>query len=166
MWWRTTRTAFSRDQGEGNRCTLKALVDAGNVPGLLGYVDGEPVAWCAVGPRDDFPSLNRSPVLKPIDETPVWSIVCLFIHRRFRGRGLGEAMVRRAVAYAAERGASTLEAYPTSPRGKRLAPVSSFMGTPALFERAGFVEIARPSPARVIMRLQLGFRFAGEVSSD
>jgi len=152
MWWRTTRKEFEANQGEKNRLALKTLVDGGAVPGLLGYVEGAPAVWCALGPREDFPSIGRSRVLKPVDETPVWSLPCLFVGREFRGRGLAELMILGALDYVRARGGRVVEAYPTVPRGTRLPPVSSFMGFPEVFARAGFVEVARPSDARMIMR--------------
>jgi GNAT superfamily N-acetyltransferase len=152
MWWRTSRKEFEANQGEGNRRAMKALVAGGLVPGLIGYVDGEPAAWCALGPREDFASIGRSRVLKKIDDQPVWSLPCLFVGKGFRGRNLAAAMIGGAVDYVRARGGRVLEAYPTVPRRGKLPPVSSFMGFPDLFARAGFKECARPSAARMIMR--------------
>ena len=155
MWWRKSRKEFEECQGEGNRDALKALVDAGRIPGLIGYVDGIPAAWCALGPRDDFASIERSRVLKRLDDAPVWSLPCLFVGKEFRGQGLSEAMIRGAIEYVRSQGGTVIEAYPTVPRKGKLPPVSSFMGVPEVFARAGFVEAARPSEARMIMRLSL-----------
>ena len=152
MWWRCTRKEFEANQGEKNRLALKALVDGGSIPGLLGYAAGEPAVWCALGPREDFPSIGRSRVLKPVDDAPVWSLPCLFVGKGFRGQGLAEVMIRGAVDYVRSQGGRIIEAYPTAPRGGKLPPVSSFMGFPEIFARAGFVEVARPSDARMIMR--------------
>jgi len=155
MWWRQTRAEFERLHGAGNRRAMRRIVDGGEVPGVLGYVGGEVVGWCSIAPRERFGSLERSRVLKRVDDTPVWSLVCLFIHRRHRGKGWSERLARGAVEYARKRGARVIEAYPTDPRGRRLSSASSFMGTPALFERVGFLECARPSKSRVIMRLSV-----------
>ena len=152
MYWRLTRAEFSKGQGGGNRRAMKSVVGSGKVPGIIAYLGKEPVGWCSVAPRDDFPSLDRSRVLKRLDDKPVWSIVCFFIGREHRGEGVGEELIKAAVHYAASRGAEIVEAYPTSPRGRELAPVSIYMGLPAMFKRAGFVECARPSEAKVIMR--------------
>lgn len=152
MWWRQTRSEFDREHGDGNRRAMKRIVDGGEVPGILGYAAGTAVGWCSVAPRERFESLERSRVLRRLDDTPVWSIVCLFVHRDFRRRGVAESLVRGAVAHAKSRGARVVEVYPTEPRGRRLASVSSFMGTPELFRRVGFEECARPSDSRVIMR--------------
>ena len=152
MWWRSTRREFEQRQGEGNRQAMKAIVDSGETPGILAYHDGEPVGWCSVAPREQYGSLERSPVLKRLDDSPVWSIVCFFVPRTWRSRGIGEALIHGAVDYVRAQGGKVVEAYPTQPRKDRLPPVSSFMGTPAMFEKAGFVECARPSKSKVIMR--------------
>ena len=158
MWWRSTRREFEQRQGEGNRQAMKAIVDSadeahpGRAPGILAYRGGTPVGWCSVAPREQYGSLERSPVLKRLDDTPVWSLVCLFVARDLRNSGIGQALIRGAVEYVKDQGGRVIEAYPTQPRKGRLPPVSSFMGTPAMFERAGFVECARPSESKVIMR--------------
>jgi GNAT superfamily N-acetyltransferase len=155
MWWRSTRREFEERGSEGNRQAMKALVDSGQVPGILAYRQGQAVGWCSVAPREQYGALERSRVLKRLDERPVWSLVCLFVDRDHRGRGVAEALIRAAVDYVQEQGGAVVEAYPTQPREKRLPPVSSYMGLPAMFGRAGFVECARPSKSRVIMRYSL-----------
>jgi GNAT superfamily N-acetyltransferase len=152
MWWRITRAQFEENGNQGNRRAMKRIVDKGQIPGILAYENGEPIGWCSVAPRDDYASLNRSRVLKRIDDQPVWSIVCFFIGRSYKGRGVGEELIRAAVGFAAENGAEIVEAYPTRPRGRHLSPASSFMGIPKLFERAGFERVAQPSEAKVVMR--------------
>jgi GNAT superfamily N-acetyltransferase len=158
MWWRISRKQFREQQGDDNRQAMQAIVQQAVVsgaeaPGILAYVEGQPAGWCSVAPREQFASLNRSPVLRAIDDRPVWSLVCLFVGKPFRRQGLSLALIRAACAHAVARGARIVEAYPTVPRGVgRLPPVSSFMGLPAVYEQAGFVEVARPSPSRAIMR--------------
>jgi GNAT superfamily N-acetyltransferase len=152
MYWRLTRKEFEKGQGEANRRAMRSIVRSGKIPGIIAYLGKEPVGWCAVGPREDFPSLDRSRVLGRLDEKPVWSLVCFFIAKGHRGKGIGDELIHAAVRYARAHRARIVEAYPTLPRGRKLAPVSSYMGTPAIFERAGFVECARPSPSKAIMR--------------
>ena len=98
MFYRKTGTGTG--VGRENRQAIKALVDRGTAPGLVGYENGVPVAWVSLGPREDYAKLRRSPVMKPVDERPVWSIVCFFVDRSARGRGLSERMLRAAVDYA------------------------------------------------------------------
>jgi predicted GNAT family acetyltransferase len=155
MYWRLARARFQTQAGEGNRRALRGLVDAGEVPGLLGVRDGRPVAWVSIAPRERYPSLERSPVLRRLDDEPVWSLVCLFIARGHRRHGLAIEVVRGALAYAREQGGRVVEACPSVPRGRELAPVSSYMGVPSLFAAAGFVECARPSEAKMVMRRRL-----------
>jgi len=156
MWWRTTRREFQEQAGDGNRRAMKYIVDSGKIPGLLAYDGGRAVGWCSVAQREDYPSLNRSRVLKPLDGLPVWSIVCLYVGKACRGQGVSQALITGAVYYVRQQGGQIVEAYPTTPRGGRLPPVSSFMGLPAVFAQAGFQESARPSEAKVVMRLYIG----------
>lgn len=156
MWWRRTRAEFDDEKGEGNRRALKAIVDAGRTPGLIGYVDGEPAGWVSIAPREAYGTLERSPVLKRLDDEPVWSIVCLYVGRPWRGAGLARSLVEAACEWARSNGGRIVEAYPTVPRGEGpLPPVSSFMGVPSLYESAGFEIRARPSKARAIVRRDL-----------
>lgn len=156
MYWRLTRSEFSRNQGEGNRTAMKNLVEAGQPIGLIAYDGKLPVGWCAVAPRADYDSLNRSPVLRPIDDEPVWSIVCFYVAPTHRGQHLTIELLRAVIGHVRGQGGRILEAYPTNPRGRRLAPVSSYMGTPAIFEAVGFRLVSEPSPARTIYRYEIG----------
>jgi GNAT superfamily N-acetyltransferase len=144
MWWRLTREQFTSQAGEKNRLALKA-------PGLLAYADGEPVAWCSLGPRENYGSLERSRNLKRIDDRPVWSIVCFFVARPFRGQGLMEPFLKATVEYAREQGATIVEGYPVEPR-KQLSGSSGYMGVVSAYRKAGFVEVARTPARRPIMR--------------
>lgn len=151
MWWRTTRREFRRQQGEGNRQAMKRIVDSGTVPGLLAYEGETPVGWVSVAPREDYPSLNRSPNLKRIDDRPVWSIVCFYVDPRQRGKGLLPKLVAAARDYAVGQGAWIVEAYPREPGG-RISSELAYMGLAPVFKEAGFVEVLRRSPARPILR--------------
>jgi GNAT superfamily N-acetyltransferase len=152
MYWRIARSEFKAGQGAGNKRALRRLIDDGTVPGVLAYRDGEAVGWCSIAPRREFASLNRSRTLKPLDDEPVWSIVCFYVHPLHRGEGLVGELIEGAVAWARRRGARLIEGYPTVPRSAALPPVSSYMGLPAHFARAGFEDAARPSPAKKVMR--------------
>jgi hypothetical protein len=155
MWWRLTRAEFEKQQGEGNRRAMRSIVESGEVPGVLAYVGDRVAGWCSIAARSQFASLNRSRVLKPLDDVPVWSLVCLFVGREHRGSNLAIGLIRGAVNYAAEQGARVVEAYPTVPRTGKLPPVSSFMGVPSMFRRVGFIEVAQPSESRIIMRYEI-----------
>jgi GNAT superfamily N-acetyltransferase len=155
MWWRQTRREFEANHGAANRAAMKRIVESGEIPGLLAYVDDVPVGWCSVAPRESFTSLERSRVLKRLDDEPVWSAVCFFVTAGHRGRGMADALVGAAVQHVRTNGGRILEVYPTRPRGRRLQSVSSYMGLPSWFERAGFDVCAQPSDARLIMRYRI-----------
>jgi len=155
MWWRRSRREFEAGQGAGNKRAMKGLLDRGEVPGILAYAGKQPVGWCSIAPRESYSTLERSRVLKRLDDQPVWSLVCLFIHKDYRGQGVGQALIAAAVQFVKKKGGKIVEAYPTRPRKKKLPPVSSFMGVPAMYKRAGFRECARPSPSRVVMRYHI-----------
>jgi GNAT superfamily N-acetyltransferase len=152
MWWRLKRSEFERQKGEPNREALHALVTSGQVLGLLAYADGAPVGWCAVAPRHSLPALDRSRILKRVDDQPVWSVNCFFVARPYRRRGLTVALLQAAVAHAAEAGAQVIEGYPIAPRNPDMPDVFAWTGMLSTFQRAGFVEVARRSETRPIMR--------------
>ena len=155
MWWRITRREFEANGNEGNREAMRTLVEAGNIPGILAFYEDQPIGWCSIAPRTTYGAAERSHVLKRIDDEPVWSIVCFFVHRTYRRQGLARALINAAVKYAGSQGAHIIEAYPTSARGRDLPPVSSFMGVPELFAKNGFSVVADPSENRQVMRRSL-----------
>lgn len=155
MWWRIPRAEYERTKGEQNRASLETLVGRGVVPGVLGYSDHEPVAWCAIEPRDAYPVLDRSRVLKRVDDAPVWSVTCFFIAKEHRNAGLGTAMLHAAVAHAAANGASVVEGYPVDPVKDRMPTVFAHTGFVEMFRAAGFEEVERRSPTRPIMRYEI-----------
>lgn len=138
-----------------NRRALEALVDAGTVPGLIGYRDSRPIAWVSVGPREDYAKLARSPIMKPVDDLPVWSVVCFFTTLDARGEGVAEAMLAHAAAFARANGARLLEAYPVDKAGRGRDDALWF-GAKEMYDRAGFTEVARRKPTRPVVRKRLG----------
>ena len=152
MAWRLPSREFRAGKGSKNRRALKKIVDAGQAPGILGYVGDEPVAWCAVAPRAAYSFLSRSRVLQRVDENEVWSVTCLFVHKEHRRRGLSARMLRAAAVFAAGCGARIVEGYPTVPYSASAPAAFLWTGTEAAFRKAGFREVARRSPSRPIMR--------------
>jgi len=150
MFWRLPRAQFQRQAGEKNKEALRAIVDSGEPPGLLAYAEGEPIAWCSVGPRPAFTALERSRTLKRVDDAPVWSVVCFFVAKPFRRRGVMVPLLTAAVEYARAHGAKIVEGYPVEPT-KRLSGDRGYTGVVSAFRRAGFVEVLRRG-ARPIMR--------------
>lgn len=155
MWNRLSGREFESCTGEDRRRMLRDIVDD-RPPGLLAYQDGEPVGWVSVAPREEFGRIQRSRVTKPVDDTPVWSIVCFFIPARHRARGVGTDLLEAAVEYAAGRGAVAVEGYPVEPRRGRMPDLYAWMGLASMFEAAGFTEIARRSETRPLFRKLVG----------
>lgn len=137
------------------RAALKALVDAGRRPGLIAYRGREPVGWVSLAPRGEYAKLARSPVMKPVDEQPVWSIVCFVVPSAHRGQGVARALLDAAVAYAKQQGATLVEAYPVDKPG-RAADDSMWFGSKSMYDKAGFTEVARRKPQRPVVRLVPG----------
>jgi len=154
MWRRWPHAQWLAQKGEANRKAMLRLVKAGAVPGLLAYADRQPIGWCAVAPRHDYPRFNSSRVLKPVDEQPVWSVTCFFVARAYRRRGLTTQLLEAAARFARKQGARILEGYPSEP--KRDQPDAFvYTGMASAFRKAGFQEVARPSPTRPIFRRAL-----------
>jgi len=137
------------------RAALKALVDAGNPPGLIGYRGKVPVGWVSIGPREDYARLKRSNVMKPVDELPVWSVICFVVPAEHRGQGVAQALLKGAVAYARKHGATLVEAYPVD-TSARSHDDSMWFGAKSMYDKAGFKEVARRKPQRPIVRLKSG----------
>jgi GNAT superfamily N-acetyltransferase len=137
-----------------NEAALSSLVTRGRVPGLLAYEDGRVVGWVSIAPREEYLRLDHLPVMKPVDARPVWSIVCFYVDPRSRGKGITEALVKGALAYARSKGARLVEAYPVD-KAERSHPDFMWFGAKRIFDRAGFKEVARRKPARPVMRKAL-----------
>ncbi len=148
---RTGKVSVSSSAGSDNKQQLCDLVAGGTVPGLVGYVDGAPAGWISLGPREDYLKLRRSPVMKPVDDTEVWSVVCTYVARSHRGRGVQHRLLAAAIDHARSQGVRTLEAYPVD-KPERSHDDFMFFGSRSLYERAGFREVVRRSPTRVVMR--------------
>ena len=153
MSWRLPRKQFNAQKGAGNCAAMKALVEAGVMPGLLGYLDGRPVGWCSLAPREHYPALGRSRVLQPVDDQPCWSVSCLFVHRAYRNKGVATLLLRAAIDYLKDKAVRFLEGYPVEPWvGKPIPAAFAWTGVPKVFAANGFSEVARRSPTRPIMR--------------
>jgi GNAT superfamily N-acetyltransferase len=152
MWWRLKRSQFEKQKGEGNRRALRKIVRSGERPGLLAYAGKEPIAWCALGPREAYPVLERSRTLRPVDDAAVWSVVCFFVTRPYRRRGATVKLLQAAVEYARKQGARIVEGYPIEPRKGSIPEVFAWTGLASAFRQAGFTEVVRRTRIRPIMR--------------
>lgn len=150
-----------RDSTQDERtAALRAQTRAPDPSGLVAYVDGTPAGWVAVEPRVAYPKLRTSPVPwtgreEDKDDDGVWAVTCLVVRKGFRGRGLTYHLARATVGYARERGARALEAYPmVTQAGKNVTWGELHVGAQQVFEEAGFVEVARPTLRRRVMRIE------------
>lgn len=139
-------------QAQASRSELKALVDSGRPPGLIGYQGKIPVGWVSLGPREDFAKLRRSPVMKAVDEQPVWSIVCFVVPAQYRHQGVARALLDGAMAYAKKQGAQLLEAYPVD-KPVRSSDDAMWFGAKSMYDAAGFQEVARRKAQRPVVRI-------------
>lgn len=151
MLWHQTQSEFDANKGDQNRRLMKSRVQRGEGPGILAYTEGKPIGWCAVEPRECYPRLGRSPILQPIDDKPVWSVTCFFVDPDWRGEGVSVALLQGAIDYVAEQGGCILEGYPVDTTEEK-PPAFVWVGLASAFEQAGFVECARRSETRPIMR--------------
>jgi GNAT superfamily N-acetyltransferase len=152
MWWRLPAKEFGRQRGDANRGALRKIVASRAPTGVLAYAEGQAVGWCAIAPREAYPRLERSRLFKPLDEEPVWSVSCFFVARAYRRRGVTVPLLRAAIELAGSRGARIVEGYPVEPRDGSMPAPWAWTGIASSFARAGFVEAARRSETRPMMR--------------
>jgi GNAT superfamily N-acetyltransferase len=155
MWWRLKRADFEKKKGPGNKRAMKALVRSGERPGILAYEGKKPVAWCAVAPRAHYPVLGRSRILKPVDDRPVWSVVCFFVDKAHRKQGITPRLLEAAVRHVKKKGGRIVEGYPVEPRKGTTPDVFAYTGLASAFRKAGFKERLRRSETRPIMRFEI-----------
>src|SRR5574341_373213 len=155
MWWQQSAREFSQNSGDKNKKLLKKRIDSGIIPGILAYDKNEPVGWCAVEPRESCPRLEKSRSLKPIDNQPVWSLVCFFVANDYRRQGVSTELVKAAVTYAKKKGAEIVEGYPSYTKNNRLPDPWVWTGLFSAFIRAGFKEVMRRSKSRPVMRFYI-----------
>ncbi len=158
--YRVRNLSFANSTPAANRAILEGLADEDPAPGLVAYEDDALVGWVSLGPRESYDRLTYSRVLAPVDDAPVWSIVCFVVARRQRGRGVARQLLAAAIEYARSHGATMLEAYPADTSGGRIPSANVYQGTLSMFEQAGFevVTLRRGSPdsrPRPVVRLAL-----------
>ena len=161
------KESFGSFPAEQRAARLREQTNAGDpkartTSGLVAYLDGDPVGWCAVEPRTAYDGLLRVYRVPWIgrseDKTDdsIWAVTCVFVRAGFRGRGISYALVRAAVDFARERGARALEGYPmiTEP-AREIIWDEMLVGSRNMFADAGFAEVGHPTPRRVVMRVEL-----------
>lgn len=154
------RTSEIEELGGGSReQTMRRLCERDHPPGVVTYRDGEAVGWCNIGPRAEITRLANSRLIRPIDDLPVWSIVCVVVRSGHRRQGVTAPLLAGAVAYAAWHGAHAVEAHPVDPSG-RMDLTMAFVGTKSMFAAAGFRVVGTTNAVaskmpRLIMRRNL-----------
>ncbi len=155
MYWRLKQSVLDSQKGNGNKRAMKNIIGSGKIPGIIAYSEGEPIGWCSVAPREEFSKLDNSRILKPVDEKSVWSVVCFFIDKDHRNKGLSVALLNAAKKYVKSCGGKILEGYPIEPKKDKMPDAFAWTGISAGFQSAGFKEVARRSETRPIMRYYL-----------
>lgn len=155
MYWRVKSSVWEKQKGDKNKRSMKKIIFSGIIPGIIAYYNNEPVGWCSVAPREEFTRLEKSRILKPVDEKPVWSVVCFFINKKYRKKGLSVALLNAAKNFVKSSGGKILEGYPIEPKQNKMPDVFAWTGISAAFQSAGFKEVARRSETRPIMRYYL-----------
>jgi GNAT superfamily N-acetyltransferase len=159
-WYRVPNRNWTNATPPENRALLEELATGVQAPGLVAYRGELVVGWVSLGPREDFERLAHSRILAPVDDHPVWSIVCFVVGKRERGQGIARVLLAAAIDHARANGATTLEAYPVDTGDGRLPAATVYKGTVSMFERAGFTVVARRQASataapRPIVRLEL-----------
>jgi GNAT superfamily N-acetyltransferase len=138
QYWRLSSGDYGRSRMPRRIELLRSQLADTPAPGMLAYVDGEPVGWCGLGPRPRLERLVRSRTIPAVDNLPVWSIYCFLVRVGHRRRGVARALLDGAIEYARGQGAPGLEAYPVDPEGRRIDTAFAYVGTTGMFEAAGF----------------------------
>jgi len=133
--------------------------DAGTTTGLIAYLDEEPVGWCAIEPRTEYPRLLTSRIPwsgreESKTDDSVWVVSCFLTRTGYRRQGVSTALAAAAVDFARERGARALEGYPIAVQpGQEFSWGELYVGSRSMFTEAGFRQVSRPTERRVVMRV-------------
>lgn len=147
--------------GAGSReRAARALCAGSRPPGVATYRDGTPVGWCSLGPRSEIPKLERSKLIRPIDDVPAWAVICVVVRSGHRRQGVTTRLLEGAVAWAASEGAPAVDAHPVDPGNRRMDLTMAFVGTRQMFEQVGFevvgtTDAVASSMPRLVMRRTL-----------
>jgi GNAT superfamily N-acetyltransferase len=156
MYWLMNKKEYDEKRKDGRtKKEMKTIVKNNVEPGIIAYYENNPVGWIAVQPRQKYSRLLNSKILQPVDDKPVWSIVCFFVHKDYRKMGISIELIKNACHFAASKGGMIVEAYPTDTKKNNSVPVFIYTGTLSAFKKAGFKEVARRSETRPIMRKKL-----------
>lgn len=152
MAWRLKSSDFEKQKGVGNKKLMRKLVEHKEQIGILAYAGKEAIGWCSFAPREKFIRLEKSKVLAPVDNEKVWSITCFFIAKNYRRKGISAELLNAVIEYAKKKKIKILEGYPTVPYSNNIPGAFAWTGFPNAFIATGFIEVARRSKTRPIMR--------------
>lgn len=152
MLWRLRKKEYDALSKIERRAAISDRFVADVPPGLLAYNNETPVGWCSIAPRSEFPRLETSRVLKPVDEKLVWSVTCFYIASGYRKTGVSVKLLEHACEFVSGHGGSIIEGYPIEPDRTNYPAAYAWIGLVSAFKAAGFTEVARRSPTRPIMR--------------
>jgi GNAT superfamily N-acetyltransferase len=157
MHWRLSMAQWMAGKGDGNKAAMRDLAERETPPGVVAYLDDEPIAWCGYGDRSEYPRMRRSSLVKPVDQEPVISLTCLLVKKGHRGEGRSTELIAAVCEYLAETAETrTVEAYPVEPaKGRKAGADNAMTGMASAFRAAGFTEVARPRNDRPVMRYSL-----------
>ena len=154
-YFRLKRSEFQSLPKSGRKEMMSEIISSGKTPGIMAYMEGKPVGWCSVAPREEFILLSTSRIMKPVDSKPVWSIVCFYIDKKFRRKGVMKSLIGGALKYAEKNHAGIVEAYPVDSGESEYPEPYAYTGLYNAFVDLGFKEVERRSPKRPIMRYYL-----------
>ncbi|MFF1572125.1 GNAT family N-acetyltransferase [Leifsonia sp. NPDC058292] len=157
QWFKLTGTQNRELPRDAKAARLRESIAGDPAPGVIAWINDEPVGWAAVEPFSAYPSLGRSPITKRLADDPLdpWAVTCFVVRHDFRRRGVAAALLRGAVDHATAQGAVVVEGYPVDTAVRpSLSSAERYHGTVSLFESAGFHEVRRPSATRAVMRFE------------
>jgi GNAT superfamily N-acetyltransferase len=164
QWYKLRGDAWRATPREERAQRLREQTDCGHprssrTSGLVAFLDGEPVGWCAVEPRSEYAGLARTRVAwsgrtEDKADPSVWAVTCFVTRAGYRRRGVMRALAAAAVDFARDRGARALEAYPMLTRGQEITWGELHVGSRSVFAAAGFSQVSAPTTRRVVMRIE------------
>lgn len=152
VYWRMPKKEFYSISAKDRKEKMEHIVESGEIPGILAFLEENPVGWCSIAPRSVFPGINETKIFSPVDDEPVWSIVCFYVDRRYRKSGVTSELIREALSYASRNGAKIVEAYPMDVEGEYKYPSAAYTGFLSTFLKIGFVVVSRRSDKHPMVR--------------